>query len=81
MLDNTNWYRRHDGLDRFISWLESQREDTYEWDDCEHCLFARYARTFGVQVGQARSPLVPDGRIAMELYCRIGGGDEGEDQS
>jgi hypothetical protein len=41
MLDNANWYRRDDGLDRFIAWLEAQPENTYDWDDCEDCLFAR----------------------------------------
>jgi hypothetical protein len=30
MLDNPNWYRQHDGLDRFIAWLEEQTENTYE---------------------------------------------------
>jgi hypothetical protein len=50
MLDNTNWHRRHDGLDRFISWLEPQREDTYEWDDYEDCLFARFVRMLGEQL-------------------------------
>jgi len=64
-----------------ISWLEAQREDTYEWDDCEDCLFARYARTLGVQLGQAWCSPHPDGRVAMELYCQIGGGDEGGNQS
>ena len=81
MLDNANWYRRGDGLDRFISWLESQREDTYEWDDCEDCMFARYASTLGVQLRQAWSSLHPDGRIAMELYWQIGGADDGGRQS
>ena len=81
MLDNTSWYRRHDGLDRFIWWLKAQREDTYEWDDCEDCLFARYARTLGVELGQAWSSLHPNGRMAMELYCHIGAGDEGDKQS
>jgi hypothetical protein len=77
MLDNTNWYQRHDGLDRFISWLEAQREGTYEWDDCADCLFARYASRLGVQLGQAWHSLHPDGRIAMELYYQIGAGDDG----
>ena len=81
MLDNANWYRRHDGLDQFISWLESQRDDTYEWDDCEDCLFARYARTLGVELGQAWSSLHPDARIAMHLYGEIGAGDDGDRQS
>jgi hypothetical protein len=67
MLDNTNWYRTHEGLDRFVSWLGSQREDTYNWDDCENCLFARYARTLGVHLGQAWKSLHPDAHIAMEL--------------
>ena len=26
MLDNANWYRRRDGLDRFISWLEGHEK-------------------------------------------------------
>jgi hypothetical protein len=77
MLDRTNWHRRHDGLDRFISWLEAQPENTYEWDDCENCLFARYAKTLGVQLRQAWHSLHPDGRIAMALYCQIGAGDDG----
>jgi hypothetical protein len=81
MLDNANWYQRHDGLDRFISWLQAQREDTYEWYDCENCLFARYARSYGVKLGQAWYSLHPDGRVAMELYCQIGAGDEGGRQS
>jgi hypothetical protein len=81
MLDNTNWYRRHEGLDRFISWLGSQREDTYDWDDCANCLFARYARTLGVRLGQAWNSLHPDGSTAMELYYHIGGGDNGGRQS
>ena len=80
MLDTTR-YLQHDGLDRFISWLEAQPENTYEWDDCEDCLFARYARTLGVQLGQAWCSLHPDGRTAMELYCQIGGGDDGGKQS
>ena len=75
MLDNTNWYRHHDGLDRFIAWLEGQPENTYEWDDCEDCLFARYARALGMRLGQAWGSLHPNGRIAMELYCQIGSGD------
>jgi hypothetical protein len=81
MLDNANWYRRHDGLDRFITWLEVKRDDTYEWDDCENCLFARYARTLGVHLGQAWKSLHLDARIAMELYCHIGGGGNGGSQS
>jgi hypothetical protein len=80
MLDNANWYR-HDGLDRFIAWLEGQPESTYEWDDCEDCLFARYARALGMQLGQAWHSLHPDGRIAMELYCVIGEGDHDGKQS
>jgi hypothetical protein len=79
MLDRTNW--RHDGLDRFISWLEAQPENTYEWDDCEDCLFARYARTLGVQLGEVWHSLHPDGRIAMALYTQIGAGDHGGRQS
>jgi hypothetical protein len=75
MLDRTNW--RNNGLDRFISWLEAQPEKTYEWDDCEDCLFARYARTLGVQLGEAWHSLHPDGRIAMALYTQIGAGDHG----
>jgi hypothetical protein len=75
MLDNANWYRRDDGLDRFIAWLEGQPDNTYESDDCEDCLFARYARTLGMRLGQAWGSLHPDGRIAMELYCQIGAGD------
>jgi hypothetical protein len=75
MLDNANWYRQPDGLDRFIAWLEAQPENTYEWDDCEDCLFARYARALGMRLGQAWGSLHPDGCIAMELYCRIGAGD------
>jgi hypothetical protein len=51
MLDRTNW--RNNGFDRFISWLEAQPENSYQWDDCEDCLFARYARTLGVQLGEA----------------------------
>jgi hypothetical protein len=81
MLDNANWYQRHDGLDRFISWLDSQGDGTYEWDDCEDCLFARYAKTLGVRLGHAWSSLHPNGRIAMELYCHIGGADNGGNQS
>jgi hypothetical protein len=79
MLDRTNW--RHDGLGRFISRLEAQPENAYQWDDCEDCLFARYARTLGVQLGEAWHSLHPDGRIAMELYCHIGAGDHGGRQS
>jgi hypothetical protein len=81
MLDNTSWYRPHNGLDRFISWLEAQRENAYEWDDCEDCLFARYARMLAVQLGQAWCSLHPDGRVATELYCQIGAGDQGGSQS
>jgi len=62
-------------LDQFIAWLEAQPENTYNWDDCKDCLFARYARTLGVQLGQAWGSLHSDGRIAMELYCQIGSGD------
>jgi hypothetical protein len=80
MLDNANWHRQQEGLDRFISWLEAQPENTYEWDDCEDCLFARYARMLGV-LGQERYSLHPDGRIAMELYCQISAGDRGGRQS
>jgi hypothetical protein len=68
MLDNANWYRQHDGLNRFISWLEAQRDDIYEWDNCADCLFARYARALGVKLEQAWCSLHPNGRIAMELY-------------
>ena len=81
MLDNTNWYRQHQGLDRFISWLEAQPDNTYEWDDCEDCLFARYARALGMQLGEAWHSLHPDGRTAMKIYCAIGEGDHGGRQS
>jgi hypothetical protein len=81
MLDRTNWHRRHDGLDQFISWLEAQPENTYEWDDCEDCLFARYASTLGVQLGEAWHSLHLDGRIAMAIYTQIGAGDHGGRQS
>jgi hypothetical protein len=37
MIDNINWYRRRDGLDLFVLWLEARREDTYVWDNCEEC--------------------------------------------
>jgi hypothetical protein len=73
MLNNPNWYRQHDGLDRFIAWLEAQPENTYEWNDCEDCLFARYARVLGLRLGQAWGSLHPEGRIAMD--CQIGYGD------
>jgi hypothetical protein len=77
MLDNANWYRQDNGLDQFISWLDSQGDDTYEWDDCENCLFARYAKSYGLKLGQAWYSLHSDGRVAMELYCQIGGDDGG----
>jgi len=76
MLDTTR-YLQHDGLGRFISWLEAQPENTYEWDDCEDCLFARYARTLRMELGQAWYSLHPEGRIAMEPYHQIGAGDDG----
>jgi hypothetical protein len=79
--DQKSVARRLARLDRFISWLGSQRDDTYDWDDCENCLFARYARALGVHLGHARNSLHPDARISMELYCHIGGGDNGGRQS
>jgi hypothetical protein len=45
------------------------------------CLFARYARTLGVQLGEAWHSLHPDGRIAMAIYTPIGAGDQGGRQS
>jgi hypothetical protein len=75
MLDYANWCRRHDGLDRFIAWLEAQPGSTYEWNDCEDCLFARHTGTLGMRLGQAWGSLHPDGRIAMELYRQIGASD------